>query len=99
MSSGTPNPRPPCPNAANSVTCEDCVEFLMDYIEGKLPETETFKFESHIAFCRDCKVYLDNYRKAAALATGAGKQEPARASPEVPEALIQAILKARKHSH
>lgn len=99
MSQNTPNSRPPCPDAANSVTCEGCVEFLLDYVDGVLPEAERFKFESHIAFCKDCEVYLDNYKKAAAAAASAGKQDRSRAAAEVPEALIQAILRTRKHSH
>jgi anti-sigma factor RsiW len=81
------------------VTCEGCVDFLLDYIDGVLPESERFKFESHIAFCKDCEVYLDNYKKAAAAAASAGKHDRSRGAAEVPEALIQAILRTRKHEH
>lgn len=99
MTDQVPNARPPCPDAANTVSCQDCVEFLIDYLDGQLPEAEKFKFESHIAFCKDCEVYLENYRKAAAIAAGAGRQDRTKAAAEVPEALIQAILRTRKHEH
>ena len=88
--------RPPCPDAAKTVSCRDCAEFLLDYIEGLLPEDQRFKFDSHIAFCRDCEVYLDNYRKAAALTVGLARGERIQANTHVPEGLVEAILKARK---
>lgn len=89
-----PEPKDPCAKAGAAVTCEQCVEFLLDYVDGILPGDVKFQFESHLAFCPDCTTYLDNYRKAAALTQGAGLE--ARALPaDVPAGLIEAILKAR----
>ncbi|MEZ6234275.1 MAG: zf-HC2 domain-containing protein [Phycisphaerales bacterium] len=93
---GTPSCRPPCPDAAKTVSCEDCAEFLLDYIDGALPEDQRFKFDSHIAFCRDCEVYLENYRKAAAMTAGLGRDERVQAGAQVPKGLVEAILAARK---
>lgn len=91
--------RPPCPEAATSVTCEHCVEFLLDYLDGRLPEPERFRFESHVALCRDCQVYLENYRQAAALAGELARDRSRDIPPEVPEGLVDAILRARRHEH
>lgn len=98
-SSPPPQPDParqPCPKAAGLVSCEHCVEFLLDYLDGRLSDEERFKFESHIAFCGDCKVFLDNYRKAAALTQSLTRDERVRAAGPVPEELVRAILAARK---
>lgn len=99
MTTNEPKSRPPCPDAAGSVTCEQCVEFLLDYVDGLLPDAEKFKFESHVAFCKDCEVYVENYRKASLLTAGLGRAERVRAATAVPEGLIDAILRARKHGH
>lgn len=111
---GPETPRPaPCPRAAQSVSCQHCVDFLLDYIDGQLAEDERFKFESHIAFCRDCEVFLENYREACRLTSrlqpaetegvdaGSGRGDCSAAGrlEDVPESLIQAILRARRHDH
>ncbi|MCE2966011.1 MAG: anti-sigma factor family protein [Phycisphaerales bacterium] len=102
MSANTPEPtRPPCPDAARTITCQQCVEFILDYIDGVLPADVRFKFESHIAFCRDCEIYIENYRKAAELARAAGA--PSRPGGEsdgslrvtpAPKHLVDAILRS-----
>lgn len=93
-----PGTRPPCADVAKGVTCEQCVNFLLDYLDGALPPDERFRFESHIAFCADCEIYLENYRKVAALCHGCGCVERLAQTP-APEKLIQAILQARAHGH
>lgn len=96
MTNNDPNSRPPCPDAAASVTCADCVEFLLDYLDGVLPEAERLKFESHVAHCRDCQVYLDNYRKTMTLTAGLARDERIKATQVPGEGLIEAILRIRK---
>ena len=67
---GTPSCRPPCPDAAKTISCEDCAEFLLDYIDGALPEDQRIEAVSivtpnHVhhgpalAFMRDVKRALD----------------------------------------
>ncbi len=89
-------PRPPCPDAGKTVTCQECVDFLLDYVDGLLPEEQRFKFESHVAFCEDCQVFLDNYRKTASMTAGLGRDERAAATGGIPTGLIKAILEARR---
>ncbi len=100
MSTPDPQPAPaPCPQAAMTVTCRECVGFLMDYLDGLLPADQRFKFESHLAFCPDCATYMDNYGKAVALAREVGRTEWARLNDQFPAGLVEAILNARKHGH
>lgn len=102
MSASTPEPtRPPCPDIARTITCQQCVEFILDYIDGVLPTDVRFKFESHIAFCQDCEIYIENYRRAAEVARAAGApSRPSGASdgsPRItpaPSHLVDAILRS-----
>lgn len=90
-----PDPRQPCPAANGGMNCQECVDFLLDYIDGRLPHDQRREFESHLAICPDCTTYMANYRKAASLTAGAGRatgQPPA----QLPSGLVEAILRARK---
>jgi len=88
----------PCAKTAKTVSCEHCVDFLLDYVDGKLLADEQFRFESHIAYCGECETYVDNYQQTAQLAreTGQDLREAKAQAGEIPQALVDAILKARK---
>ncbi len=79
------------------ITCERCVEFLLDHSEGTLMPEELRAFEEHIAACPPCGAYLANYTRVARLAEAAGGPSPG--SLPAPQRLIDAILRARRHSH
>jgi hypothetical protein len=49
-------------------------------------------FKLHIIVCRDCRRYIDSYKKTVELARDAGG---AVALEDPPEALVRAILKSR----
>lgn len=79
------------------MNCQACVEFIMRYLEGELPDDERAAFEVHLAKCPPCGRYLEQYRvtvkackKAFVAKAGSGD--------DVPEALIQAILASRRES-
>jgi anti-sigma factor RsiW len=77
------------------MTCREMVEFLMDYLDGRLSEPERLRFEEHLGECPDCDAYLATYREAVRLgkeACAAGAAIPA----EVPEDLVRAVLAARR---
>jgi anti-sigma factor RsiW len=79
------------------VRCRDCDDFLVDYVSGELPADVVATFELHLSKCRNCRVYLEQYR----LTIRAGKTacQAAKEAPDMPEELIRAILAARpKHS-
>ncbi len=87
----------PC-SLHGGMTCKDCVDFLLDYVDGVLPAERVSTFHAHLAVCPDCTVYLENYRKAALLTSGLSRQErhEAAVGQTAPVALVDAILKARK---
>ena len=76
--------------------CRECDEFLVDYVAGDLPADVTATFELHLSRCRNCRTYLEQYR--ATIKAGKTACEAVKASPQMPEELIQAILAARPKS-
>lgn len=78
----------------DGMTCRQLIDFILDYVEGTLPEPQRQEFERHLAACPSCVAYLDGYRRTielgrAALAAGAPAESPA------PERLIEAVRAAR----
>lgn len=73
------------------MNCEECTEFLLDYLAGDLPEKQQRIFEGHLSLCPQCVIYLESYRKTLALGALVA-EEPAE---PIPEGLVRAILAAR----
>jgi anti-sigma factor RsiW len=78
------------------MTCRELVEFLMDYLDGVLPEPERSCFEGHLDECPDCAAYLATYREAVRLGREACAAADDAIPPEVPEDLVRAVLAARR---
>ena len=77
------------------MTCREFVDFLMNYLDDELLEGQRAVFEQHMIDCPPCVDYLDQYRDAVKM--GRSVCQPEAGAPEdAPEALIQAILAARK---
>ena len=77
------------------MTCREFVEFVWRYTEGALSPVERGTFDEHLAKCPHCVKYLQQYQEAARVgkATIFTSSEPIPS--EVPEDLVQAILRAR----
>ena len=74
--------------------CREFVEFVMEYLDGTLGESERRVFEDHVELCPPCVNYLASYRETVRL--GNSVCAPDQDLPtEVPEELVQAILAAR----
>jgi predicted anti-sigma-YlaC factor YlaD len=78
------------------LTCREFVEFLDDYLEGRLPEHVVAHFHEHLATCPSCVSYARSYQDTVRLAGQAFGEDGAVDG--VPEELVQAILAARRHS-
>jgi anti-sigma factor RsiW len=78
------------------VKCRECDEFLVDYVAGELPLEVIATFEEHLARCRNCRVYLEQYR--ATIKAGKTACDAYREGLRMPEELIQAILAAKPKS-
>ena len=78
------------------ITCREFEEFIMNYLDGSLPNAQVRKFEWHLRICRECREYLAAYQRTIEL--GQAILGPAHQSvPEdVPEDLIRAILDSRE---
>ncbi|MBY0313563.1 MAG: zf-HC2 domain-containing protein [Phycisphaerales bacterium] len=92
----TSSGKPACEKLGLGMTCHECVDFLLDYVDGALGDEQKFVFESHLAFCPDCTTYVRNYRQAAALTAGLNRSSRPLPGPDVPKGLVEAILKSRK---
>ncbi len=81
------------------LTCKQLIESLAEYLEGRLSLSRKAAVMLHLLCCGHCRAYLHNYEATIAASKRAfvkidEDQRPA----EVPEDLVQAILKARKES-
>jgi anti-sigma factor RsiW len=74
--------------------CREFVEFLMEYLDGGLGESERRVFEGHVERCPACVNYLETYRETIRLGSVCASEEDVH--PDVPEELVQAILSARR---
>lgn len=79
------------------VTCRELVEFLDDYLAGRLPPERVRAFNEHLSLCPACVAYMKTYEAAGELAREALGSAPDAPPPEeIPEGLVQAILAARR---
>lgn len=48
--------------ATKSVTCEECIEVLVDYVDGTMDAVTVAAFERHFADCPPCLDFLRTYK-------------------------------------
>jgi len=81
------------------MTCREFTAFLDEYLFGNLPTDKRAEFENHLAECPWCVAYLDSYQKTIALEKAAfAGPENAPLPADVPEELVQAILRAQSRT-
>lgn len=89
------NPGHPDGASGNAVnTCKECIDFLIDYLDGTLPAARRAEFELHLALCPPCHRYLHQYQATISLGKAAMEKQAATNPP--PEALVRAIMAAMK---
>jgi len=49
--------------SAPVISCQQLIDFCLDYIEGALPQDEQARFKTHLARCRDCLIFFETYQK------------------------------------
>jgi len=47
--------------------CNELVELVTDYLEGKLPPADVERFEAHLEECDACVTYLEQIRQSMAV--------------------------------
>jgi anti-sigma factor RsiW len=75
---------------ADAMSCQEVVEVVTDYLEGKLSPDEVAIFEAHLAICDGCQWYLDQVRITI---DTVGRIEDA----DVPDELRSTVLAAFRH--
>ena len=45
-----------------AISCQEVVEVVTDYLEGKLSPEDAAIFEAHLNLCDGCQFYLDQMR-------------------------------------
>jgi anti-sigma factor RsiW len=49
------------------ISCQQLIEFCLDYMDGALPDDEQVGFRRHLSQCPDCVVFFETYRKTPEL--------------------------------
>lgn len=44
------------------ISCQQLIEFCLDYVEGVLPDEEQVGFRRHLSQCPDCVTFFETYR-------------------------------------
>lgn len=78
------------------MTCRELNAFLLEYVDEALAPDVHERFEAHLARCAACRAFLASYRRTIALGRSLCAELDGPPPPEVPEALVQAILAARR---
>lgn len=82
--------------APGLMTCAQFDAFICDYLDGKLPLYQALSFKLHMGLCPDCRSYLGAYRNTLELQRRVLSMPEAPVPEDVPEDLVQAILKSRR---
>lgn len=79
-----------------TISCRDFVEFLDDYLAGAVSGPRLEEFSVHLSMCPSCVAYMKTYRDASRMGKAALQQTDDPVPAEIPEALVHAILAARR---
>ncbi len=78
------------------MTCRELVEFLTEHVAHALPADQRAVFERHLIDCEDCRHYLSSFQATIRLSRGAFCGSDDGIPADVPEALVVAVLSARR---
>ena len=70
------------------MSCEQFVQLILEYVEGRLPDEQLPLFHKHQGACINCETFLKSYQ-ATIRSVGTLKEDECA---EVPEALVRAVL-------
>ena len=82
-------------DALPGLACQEMVELITSYLEGRLSAEDTFRFERHLSRCPNCTAYLAQMRATIA---AAGRVRAEELSPEKREELLTLFRDWRKAS-
>jgi anti-sigma factor RsiW len=70
------------------LTCQEMVELVTDYIEGRMDDSTRARFEEHVAECDACTLYIEQMRQTI---VALGRIPAESISPEAEEELLVAF--------
>lgn len=70
------------------LTCQEMVELVTDYLEGRLDAAARERFEAHVAACDACTLYIEQMRMTI---VALGHIPAESVSPEAEEELVAAF--------
>jgi predicted anti-sigma-YlaC factor YlaD len=70
------------------ISCQEVVEVVTDYLEGKLSDQEVAVVEAHLELCDGCRRYLDQMRITIATV---GRIEDTDVPPDLRATLLAAF--------
>jgi predicted anti-sigma-YlaC factor YlaD len=71
-----------------SLSCQELVELVTDYLEGTLDPVSRARFDGHIANCDGCTAYLDQLQATIRIT---GTLTPEDLSPDAERTLVAAF--------
>ncbi len=74
--------------SVNTLACQELVELVTDYLEGRLSWIDRSRVDGHLAMCEHCSAYLAQMRQTIRL-TGRLREEDI--APEVRAELLEAF--------
>ncbi len=45
------------------ISCQQLIDYCVDYLEGDLPDDEQVRFRRHLGQCPDCVTFFETYRR------------------------------------
>jgi len=78
------------------ITCREFEAFILDYLDGVLPQRQRRIFDWHLNICAECREYLAAYQRSIELGRAVFDQPEDGVPDDVPEDLIRAVVKARR---
>jgi len=77
------------------LTCREFEEFVLCYLDGELEPKQKKVFERHLRLCRECREYLEAYKRTVEIGQAVLAQGNGPVPGDVPEDLIKAVLDSR----
>ena len=71
-----------------AISCQEVVEVVTEYLEGRLAPEDAKIFEAHLDLCDGCRWYVEQMRTTIA---AAGKIETADVPPELQDTVLAAF--------
>jgi anti-sigma factor RsiW len=73
------------------ISCQDVVEFCLDFLDGALPEEERGRFTRHLSVCSDCVTFFETYRRTPEVS----RQAMAMEMPAQVKEAVRSYLRSR----